>query len=148
MRQDVYESDNTQGWNLPHTSIAMKTNDLGTRMKLAMVAVNRDQKEVAEKLGWDPSTLSNYVNGHQVPGGMKLQAFVKELGVDGHWLLMGEGDPYPIPREAKERAFMEISAIVDRVRAEHDATRPDATTREELERFGRRQVPRGPREDC
>jgi len=90
-------------------------NDLGTRMRVALATVGRRGKDVAGVMGIDPGTLSKYLNGVQKPGPDALASFVRVLGVNGHWLLTSEGEPYPVAPGVKEAAFEEVVEIVRRV---------------------------------
>lgn len=55
-----------------------------------------------------------------LPSGEYMLRLPEILGVDGHWLLTGQGEMLPIPPSAKERAFDLIAQIADRLRNEGD----------------------------
>lgn len=53
-----------------------------------------------------------------LPSGEYMLRLPEILGVDGHWLLTGEGEMLSIPPAAKALAFDLIARIADRVRQE------------------------------
>lgn len=66
---------------------------LGSRIRTAVAASGLTQRKVAEKTGVDESAVSRYVRDHQAPSADYLARFISVTGVDGHWLLTGEGSP-------------------------------------------------------
>ena len=99
----------------------MDGNDLAARVRMALAADGRTQKEIADALGWDPSKLSRYGSrtDPMEPGAGAAAALVAELGVSGHWLLTGEGPMYPEQEDAQAEAFEAIAHIVQAVRGEY-----------------------------
>ena len=66
--------------------------------------------------GSDHGSVGSYERG-RAPSPEYLAAVVRISGVDGHWLLTGEGGPERAPKATKEAAFDAIARYVDRVRA-------------------------------
>ena len=70
----------------------MKRNPaFGGRLKRAIDASPLDQKRLAEVLGVREATVTAWVKGTP-PKGEHLLRLPGMLGVNGHWLLTGEGD--------------------------------------------------------
>lgn len=58
--------------------------------RLAAVAGDRSVKQVAAATGLNPETVRRYLRG-QAPSAEFLAALCRAYGVNGHWLLTGEG---------------------------------------------------------
>lgn len=76
----------------------------GERLAQAIEFSPYDQKTAAEKLGVSEGQLSKWVNDKFPPQGRYMLQLPSLLGVNGHWLLTGEGEPRSLPAgEAEER---------------------------------------------
>lgn len=75
-----------------------------TQIRLA-VALGKDERS-GQKL------ISGWVNGHALPDTQSVRDLVDVLGCDGHWLLTGEGQPFPkgIPEEDARRSAEAVRA--------------------------------------
>lgn len=60
------------------------------RSLLRLLAVN--QAEFAEAGGIQRTTLANWLAGKGTPTQPVMEAWVKKYGLNGHWLLTGEGE--------------------------------------------------------
>ena len=72
----------------------MTRQGFADRIRLVRDHLGMTQKEAAERVGGSTSTWQQYESGKSVPGGLVLAALV-ELGIDGTWLLTGEGEMLP-----------------------------------------------------
>ena len=64
------------------------------RLRLARDSIKLSQREMAERLNTYQTTLVTYEAGKREPRVGFLQGIIRETGVDGDWLLTGEGDMY------------------------------------------------------
>jgi len=102
--------------------------NFGDRIKRTRGALT--QKEFAQKIGTHVHTVQTYEQG-SVPKGNVLQRIHKEFGVNIHWLLTGDGEPYiykvgegektghvaasdPPPYEAAQSLYETLIAAHDR----------------------------------
>lgn len=85
---------------------------------------------VAERIDWLRDTcgkeflgekrrtqLYDYASGRRAPGVEILQAIVAATGCNGHWLLTGEGDPFPPPDPRADEAREFLDVLSDGARA-------------------------------
>jgi transcriptional regulator with XRE-family HTH domain len=84
----------------------------GERLARAVELSPLDQKTAAERLGVTEGQLSKWVHGKFPPQGRYMLQLPALLGIDGHWLLTGEGDPVPLPPGEAAVRLQEIRAIV------------------------------------
>jgi len=75
-------------------SIMKKT--IGDRIRLARENRGLDQKSLSEKVDVAVRTLQRWEKGLQVPDSNYLVLLAKHTGVRPEWLLIGEGDMYPV----------------------------------------------------
>lgn len=88
---------------------------LGTRIRLARKAKALSQTELANLVGArGNATVSEWERDESVPGGDNLIALVRELGIDGHWLLTGDGHMERSDPTADDQAIREIEAVLRR----------------------------------
>ena len=76
------------------------------RLKLARYACGLTQKEVAEALGFVPSTLLRWERGDRIPRQLDLEALAAIYMVSLPWLELGEGNP-PTRTVHRKRAAMQ-----------------------------------------
>jgi len=74
---------------------------IGSRIKAIRGALS--QKDFALKIGAGQKSIHSWEAGHAAPGARSLEAIHRVFGVDIHWLLTGEGEPY-INNDRKEIA--------------------------------------------
>ncbi|MCW5959289.1 MAG: helix-turn-helix domain-containing protein [Pyrinomonadaceae bacterium] len=70
----------------------MPRSQFGARLK--RVFDGATNQEIADKLGVTAPAVQNYVSG-RIPDGEKLQRISAVTNCNLHWLLTGEGDPFP-----------------------------------------------------
>lgn len=75
----------------------MSRSGFADRIKLVRGHLGMTQKQAADRVGGSTSTWQQYESGRSVPGGLVLAALA-ELGIDGTWLLTGEGEMLPMNR--------------------------------------------------
>ena len=82
--------------------------EIGERIKDVRTKAGESQKRFAEKLGISLRAVQDYETGKNTPGGKVLQKICTLCGVDGHWLLTGEGE-----MEWKARRGRKASESID-----------------------------------
>lgn len=97
------------------------------RVKAVLREKEMSQAELSRSLGVGQATVSEWFTRHRVPNGAVLLQLPGVLGVNGHWLLTGEGsrvphvgsdDPYTY---AVEDIVGEIMDACQRLRTKHGA---------------------------
>ena len=90
---------------------------LGWRMRLALETSDIDVGDIANRLSYSRSSISRWLNGHDEPRGLVLDAWARETGVDRDWLETGEGGPGGpsgpgggLPEDEKVAALTRLSA--------------------------------------
>ena len=68
----------------------MSKSTFHNRLAMALAADPREQREIAEEIGSSPQQLSRWKRDVN-PSPEVISKFVQVLGIDGHWLLTGEG---------------------------------------------------------
>jgi len=68
--------------------------------RLARALGKERHKAFAKRAGVNEPQLSRWLSGSREPGAANLRKLVSTLGISGHWLLMGEGMMYDVPRVA------------------------------------------------
>lgn len=71
-------------------SAAEMSNTLSDRLR-ACARIAGSGNALADKAGIARRTLENYFSGRSEPKGAALASIAKAVGVNGHWLLTGEG---------------------------------------------------------
>lgn len=67
------------------------------------IAAGETQGALAKRLGVAQSTISGWLGDEELdPRASVLAAVARELGINGHWLLTGEGEKYSLSRGADE----------------------------------------------
>jgi len=66
---------------------------IGNRIKKVRGGLSRE--EFALKIGADKSTIQRYEQYNNIPKGDILQRIYEQFNVNIHWLLTGEGEPFP-----------------------------------------------------
>lgn len=89
-----------------HTSLTF-----GERLRIAYEKEGLSQGQAADALGVDQTQLSRWVTSDREPRLKAIQKAVQAFGLNGHWLLTGEGDPEDLPSTA-EQLYYEIRDIV------------------------------------
>lgn len=88
---------------------------LGERIRIARELRGLEQTELALRIGIDGpggnSTVSRWESGQHMPRAEHLAALVRELNIDGHWLLTGDGSPQIHNRDAR-RILEQIRGMV------------------------------------
>lgn len=77
-----------------------KENSLNERLKLIRSQLGYSQQRLADTLGIKQASYAVYETGQVQPGADKLVQLHEQFGVNLHWLLTGEGQPYthsPVP---------------------------------------------------
>jgi len=67
---------------------------LGIKDRINTLIGDGTARELAQRIGRHPNTISRWSDSHP-PKSDDLQALHRELGVNLHWLLTGEGEPFP-----------------------------------------------------
>ena len=68
----------------------MSESNFHVRLAMALAADPREQREIAEEIGSSPQQVSRWKRDVS-PSPDIIAKFVQVLGIDGHWLLTGEG---------------------------------------------------------
>jgi len=55
--------------------------------------------QLGKKWGVDKNTVAKYCQGKGIAKGPVLASIVKEFGIQGEWLIAGNGEPYPGARD-------------------------------------------------
>lgn len=85
---------------------------LADRIRRSMDTISgKSREQIASQAHTNIYTLSRWANGRETPGGASLRELVKVTGVDGHWLLTGEGSPTRVPM-LPESVLEAIRALV------------------------------------
>jgi hypothetical protein len=71
----------------------MNTNGLGERINEACTRARLSKRELARLTGVSSALVAYWARGDHVPNAHDLGNFVRITGVNGHWLLTGEGSP-------------------------------------------------------
>lgn len=79
-----------------------------------------NQTELARLVGKREASVSDWLTKGAMPKGDVLLLLPAVLRVSGHWLLTGEGEPYPMDPEVAEQALADIDR---RIQAAREATR-------------------------
>lgn len=74
---------------------------LGSRVRAARAALRMSQRAFAQALGVSFGAVQSWERDRTSPNGEALAAMCR-LGFDGHWLVMGEGEPWRAGREPAE----------------------------------------------
>ncbi len=92
----------------------------GSRIKMARERQNMTQKELAEKMGTTPQNISQYERGIRNPKLETRERLAKTLGVDAHWLEVGEYEDNSLSGEEQQllRYFRIMSPEGQRVALE------------------------------
>ena len=80
------------------------------RLRVARAALNLHQKELAEELGVTTGTWQNWESGKFPPSSEALERLAA-LGIEGHWLLSGEGEVLQSQRMKYERAVEDLQKL-------------------------------------
>ena len=85
--------------------------------RLALLATRyRTQKAFGDAVGL--KNPSYYLKGRYVPGGEILARIIRATGCDAHWLMTGEGHPFPPPPPPDDAGLVEAAdLLVRRARA-------------------------------
>lgn len=86
------------------------TEEMKTRLHDSLLRSGKGQNEVAREVGASNSVASEWFSKDSdvLPGGKFLMRLPQVLGVNGHWLITGEGSRYPQPTTGrKDIVFME-----------------------------------------
>lgn len=88
---------------------------IGNRIHEARINKDLDQHTLAEKIGISTRTLQRWEKGDQVPSSTYLMRIAKATGVRPEWLLTGEGEIYPPPRERGKIFSLQKETILKKV---------------------------------
>lgn len=96
----------------------MAETTLGQRIARVRERAGLTQTQMAKRFGDSDrqATASDWERGKTVPDTATIMRLVKEAGVNGHWLLTGEGDIDDVPDLAQE-AVAEIEQTLQKMRA-------------------------------
>lgn len=93
----------------------MSDNKLNERIKILRKSLNLTQKDLGDKLGLKPNTISDLENGKTTATEQNIKLICRELNVNYMWLVTGEGD-----------MFLNISnAILDQLIDAYNLTEDD-----------------------
>lgn len=87
----------------PTPAAAPDTSTFGGRMQAAREAAGLSVKELARKLGMHPDSVMKWELGEAIPKTNRLPAILERLGIDAHWLLMGERADHDTSRVGQDR---------------------------------------------
>ena len=90
---------------------------IGHRLREAREASGYTLEQLAQAIGYRPSTISNVENGHDRPGKRLAQACIAALQLNADWLLDGKGEMFTPEHRA---GLAEVEARLG-VRHLHDA---------------------------
>lgn len=78
------------------------------RLRYALALSGKGQNQVAREIGASSSVASAWFDGSNeiLPGGKFLMRMPKVLGVNGHWLITGEGSWHPIPTSGRRDVLL------------------------------------------
>ncbi len=65
----------------------LKAASLGFKLRSLRINANMKQKDVAEKVGVSPATISDYENDKSVPSTDVLRGYITLFNSDANWLL-------------------------------------------------------------
>ena len=65
----------------------LKAVSLGFKLRSLRINANMKQKDVAEKVGVSPATISDYENDKSVPSTDVLRGYITLFNSDANWLL-------------------------------------------------------------
>ena len=89
----------------------------GDRLALARESQNLTQEQLAKRLGLRVQTVQNWEFDRSEPRANKLQMLAGFLNVSMIWLLTGEGDGGPAPRDDKAKTLpAELSTLLGEIR--------------------------------
>ena len=88
----------------PNKTSESTTSTLNDRIKRAIKQQGISQKMLAEYLGVERETVTRHLTGKQCNSIALLKAVHKLTGTNYHWLLEGEGVPFPPSSEETTHA--------------------------------------------
>lgn len=95
---------------------------IAQRFREFMVKIDRTGKNLARAVGISDTSISRYLNGHQVPDSLVLGKISELTDLNINWLLTGKGEPI----KQKDDNNVILSAIRPRVEtpvSQHDRRR-------------------------
>lgn len=87
----------------------MEKHIIAERLKEAREAIGMSQKTLAEKVGLTKAAISQYENGHHVPGVEHSYAIAQELGVSFNWLIGYSEYRYKIEAQHITEVYYQLS---------------------------------------
>lgn len=86
---------------------------LGDRIAYALRELGRTQTWLADQLELEsPAQVNRWVRQGVIPRGEALLRVREILGVNGHWLMTGEGDAFTMPGE-EAAALQRVRDAID-----------------------------------
>jgi transcriptional regulator with XRE-family HTH domain len=98
---------------------------LGERIDEACTRTRLSKRELARQTGVSSALVAYWARGDHVPNAHDLGNFVRVTGVNGHWLLTGEGTPH--------RAMTLASPIEPAASERHESAPPPPSADESLD---------------
>jgi transcriptional regulator with XRE-family HTH domain len=117
------------------------------RMRKRLRELGWTHERLGEEIGESRKQVQRWLSGAARAPAEFVAQYAAAVPVNPVWLLTGDGEPAPVPEDARAGAFAEIAAIVDRVRSRESAPETpsdEAAAAARLERRSRRSGSRGP----
>lgn len=85
-----------------------ETQQMKERLRYALALSQKAQNQVAREVGASSSVASAWLDldNDVLPGGKFLMRLPKALGVNGHWLITGEGSWHPLPTSGRRDVLL------------------------------------------